>query len=281
MALICSGVYLIQAESIYLRFRLNPGPWGKEYVQINTVWRWQSTLGGGKLERRWMVSSTGRKLSNSQHYIVTVVICYTVTVLWYEWFVLSSTVHCCVLLCGHCRINMCNLISFLMKSDWRKTLLWQTAGIPRKKGSGTKSLSVKTQKTTSPLHFYCHWHENGLWKHELKLTAVLLFALCRRCMQLLKCSTNIIKQLGKLGHSRAIYIILVLGKHKKEAFILKAKWSRFQPHCSWLDGRLSCRSEMGSHKTLSRGLWQQLIWSSHVLICNGPNTTLFVVHSVI
>lgn len=54
-----------------------------------------------------MVSSTGRKSSNSQHYIVTVVICYTVNVLWYGWFVLSCTVHSCVLLCGHCRINMC------------------------------------------------------------------------------------------------------------------------------------------------------------------------------
>lgn len=133
MALICSGVYLIQAESIYLRFRLNPGPWGKEYVQINTVWRWQSTLGGGKLERRWVVSSTGRKLSNSQHYIVTVVICYTVTVLWYEWFVLSSTVHCCVLLCGHCRINMCKSDFFSHEIRLKKNIALTNSRHPQKK----------------------------------------------------------------------------------------------------------------------------------------------------
>lgn len=227
MALICSGVYLIQAESIYLRFRLNPGPWGKEYVQINMEWRWQSTLGGGKLERRWVVSSTGRKLSNSQHYIVTVVICYTVTVLWYGWFVLSCTVHCCVLLCGHCRINMCKSDFFSHEIRLKKNIALTNSRHPQKKRLRYKKhhLSVKTRKTTSLLHFYCHWHENGLWKHELKLTAVFLFAACRRCMQLLKCSTNIIKQLGKLGHSRAIFIILVLGKQKNEAFILQVQVS--------------------------------------------------------
>lgn len=152
-SLICSGVYLIQAESIYLRFRLNPGPWGKEYVQINMVWRWQSALGGGKLERRRVVSSTGRKSSNSQHYIVTVVICYTVTVLWYGWFVLSCTVHCCVLLCGHCRINMCKSDFFSHEIRWKKNIGLTNSRPPQKKGSGTKSI-VCQWKHERWHHFY-------------------------------------------------------------------------------------------------------------------------------
>lgn len=144
------------------------------------------------------------------------------------WMV-CSVMHCTLLLCGHCRINMCKSDFFSHEIRLKKNIALTNSRHPQKKRLRYKK-SVKARKTTSPLHFYCHWHENGLWKHELKLTAVFLFALCRRCMQLLKCSTNIIKQLGKLGQSRAIYIILVLGKHKKEAFILKAKWSKFQPH---------------------------------------------------
>lgn len=208
MALICSGVYLIQAESIYLRFRLNPGPWGKEYVQINMVWRWQSTLGGGRLERRQVVSD-----------------CFMI------WMV-CSIMHCTLLLCGHCRINMCKYDLSWNQTEEKHCFDKQQAS-PEKK--------AQVQKASSLLHFYCHWHENGLWKHELKLTAVFLFAACRRCMQLFKCSTNIIKQLGKLGHSRAIFIILVLGKQKNEAFILKASpsFSLTVAACSWLDGRLS------------------------------------------
>lgn len=146
------------------------------------------------------------------------------------WMV-CSVMHCTLLLCGHCRINMCKYDFSWNQTEEKHCFDKQQASPEKRLRYKKHRLSVKTRKTTSLLHFYCHWHENGLWKHELKLTAVFLFAACRRCMQLLKCSTNIIKQLGKLGHSRAIFITLVLGKHKKEAFILKAKWSKFQPHC--------------------------------------------------
>lgn len=117
MALICSGVYLIQAESIYLRFRLNPGPWGKEYVQINMVWRWQLTLGGGKLERRQVVSD-----------------CFMV------WMV-CSIMHCTLLLCGHCRINMCKYDLSWNQTEEKHCFDKQQAS-PEKKAQVQKASSV-------------------------------------------------------------------------------------------------------------------------------------------